>query len=536
MDELNLMNGDATGIDTATGKIRCFKYGADVKGKRTPKTNIFMQWCRSAVGGNPMTGCLSAPTSPKQRSRAPKGTFGSEYGPFQIDFESGRQAEDGAATYANVALGWTKPAEILGWNLFTGRRLSSGNPPGISSLTALLTDNDPWSGPVGAPNAWTGAPGFYIVGSREYLLGFDLSNDFVKLPKGKSSENLPGVADKTGKIKECGNPNSVMCLLVWRTNTPGTTDFSQHRVSLYAGGDAEFVQENTLIPFMRNTVPRIKLVKAGHHGSSAGSSIDFIKQFNPEHWLYSAGRQHGHPTHDVIAYLGAFYANPANQIPNLDKRLHAVCYPYMLARTDDPDWDQTQVEPGCAAPNIHRRFIDTHYPHPQSFVPNAVKDVAIKNFLTGLTTALVAAEGATHSLLPLQARITAIMQASKAAVAQLNENMTTLRGEINGLKSDIKALQRRGRGKNDKDIDTLKKNIATKNIAWQTTSNSRKPRTKLGIQQAWNVLAPWIKGMQVFCLMSLFRMSMLTQRVSTLAYWDQWSDVQQNVGAHIPTR
>lgn len=351
--QINLMNDALTGIDTATEQIRCFKYtGSKDTSDLVPKTNIFMQWYLTGVGGNPMKGVLDAPLKPKTNNSAAKGQPGSEFGPFAIDYPNAEAADGTVKRIPRVALGYTVPTDILGWNLFNGLKLpTDANYKTVKDLTTLLTKNDPWTSPAGVKKAWKNAPGFYIFGSRQTYLGKADPGLMAKKP------GFLGVVDEEPKKSLWSNPNSIVCLLVWRTDD---SDYGKHRVSLYAGGDGEWQQEEPLINFMGSTVDRIKMAKAGHHGSRPSTSIQFVKKFQPEHWLYSAGRMHGHPASDLIMWLSAFYRDPAKVVSGPAKRFHAVCYPYLLARTIDTTWDQTEIDATCPVAEKNLRFLNVH--------------------------------------------------------------------------------------------------------------------------------------------------------------------------------
>ena len=74
--------------------------------------------------------------------------------------------------------------------------------------------------------------------------------------------------------------------------------------ALYTGADAEYKAEGPLTDwlnydYLKTSGKIIKVIKAGHHGSSAGTSTKLITNAKPDHYLISNGRNHYHPRPEV---------------------------------------------------------------------------------------------------------------------------------------------------------------------------------------------------------------------------------------------
>jgi competence protein ComEC len=69
-------------------------------------------------------------------------------------------------------------------------------------------------------------------------------------------------------------------------------------------GDAESKREKILLKDYK-TFLKSDVLKVGHHGSSSGSSINFLKMVSPEISLISAGIQNkfGHPSAEILNRL-----------------------------------------------------------------------------------------------------------------------------------------------------------------------------------------------------------------------------------------
>ena len=172
---------------------------------------------------------------------------------------------------------------LIGVNVFTGNSLSTLSWEEVENPLQLVNDNDPWK-TNDANITWTDAPGLYIVGVNKMLLGDNTLPGATFHVKG-----MVGIINKP-KAKEDVNPDSVLSLLIWK-NKDNTKD---PKISLYTGGDTEYAAEDKVAKFI-GLSSQILVVKAGHHGSAAGTSINFLKVAKPEHYLVSAGTDHGHP-------------------------------------------------------------------------------------------------------------------------------------------------------------------------------------------------------------------------------------------------
>ena len=181
--------------------------------------------------------------------------------------------------------------DLLGVNIFAGTTLTTPlNWKTITTPKLLITNNDPWFGGTWGTNG--GAPGLYIVGVNGQLLGdtIEMTADGFATDDVESigpPVGMPAVIDQMNVTQT--NPNSVVMLLIWKNKDPSQNP----KVSLYTGGDAEYVMEDKVATFMQGD--KIQVYKGGHHGSKAGTSATFIKAVKPDHIIYSAGKEHGHP-------------------------------------------------------------------------------------------------------------------------------------------------------------------------------------------------------------------------------------------------
>lgn len=215
-------------------------------------------------------------------------------------------------------VGYCQPKSMLGMNVFTGEGLDTTTQPfdGVTHVTDLLTKNPPG-------RTLSKAPGLYIVGVQRVFLGpeYDVvDNENLSMVTsaqgdqgnasqlddsvGPSNSEKEGEGGNVGVINDTKtlgkgwkdtNPASVINLLIWNE---GTNAAPQPRISLYTGGDSEWVTEMQLVHWLKqdpNTL-RATCIKSGHHGSKAGTSVSLIQQLNPDHIIFSAGYQNAHPS------------------------------------------------------------------------------------------------------------------------------------------------------------------------------------------------------------------------------------------------
>jgi hypothetical protein len=156
-------------------------------------------------------------------------------------------------------------AAVLGVNLFSGKAPAATDIPLCTNVDQLVLKNDPDQGR--GTEVWTGAPGLYVVGMNQTLLG------------PPTFEVIESIGEKIL------NASSMLILLIWK-GTP-------NRVSLYTGGDAEYVEENKLVTWLGGKT--IDVIKLGHHGSRIGTSTQFVEAVKPKYFVVSAGRMNGHP-------------------------------------------------------------------------------------------------------------------------------------------------------------------------------------------------------------------------------------------------
>ena len=199
-------------------------------------------------------------------------------------------------------LGYCQPRSMLGMNVFTGDGIGSDYKT-ITGVSVLLKQNSPW-------RTLDQAPGLYIVGVQRIFLGpeHDVTDNTNILtatlsPKGSETQTFGGGLgainneDLIRKGDKDTNPNSVISLLIWNT---GSKTSPKPLISLYTGGDAEWTTEEQLVVWLKTEANMTATcIKAGHHGSKAGTSVDLIKQLKPDHIIFSAGYSHAHPSKDT---------------------------------------------------------------------------------------------------------------------------------------------------------------------------------------------------------------------------------------------
>ena len=75
-------------------------------------------------------------------------------------------------------------------------------------------------------------------------------------------------------------------------------------ISFLFMGDAEHKVENDLLN--KNKVPKVNVLKAGHHGSKSSSSKNFLNAAKPEYAVITTGKNsYGHPDKSVMSMLHA---------------------------------------------------------------------------------------------------------------------------------------------------------------------------------------------------------------------------------------
>ena len=193
------------------------------------------------------------------------------------------------AYYPNVLLGHVLTPSVLGVNLFNNQLIQpTSTPESTKCLEDLAMSNHPW---------WDekrnltrmGAPGLYVWGVNETGLG---DTKFAIYDQGTLTPT---------------NKGSIMLLLVWLKGTDHAVTLDNLHISLYTGADAEYKAEQPLVAWLQkkpndylNTPGKIiEVIKAGHHGSSAGSSLALIQNAKPDHYIISNGRDHWHPRPEV---------------------------------------------------------------------------------------------------------------------------------------------------------------------------------------------------------------------------------------------
>jgi competence protein ComEC len=92
-------------------------------------------------------------------------------------------------------------------------------------------------------------------------------------------------------------------------NNSIVTSLSYVNVDFLFTGDAEQEAEADMLVASDITVPKVEILKVGHHGSRTASSTDFLIATSPEVAIYMAGEDnsYGHPhqeTLDALAQIG----------------------------------------------------------------------------------------------------------------------------------------------------------------------------------------------------------------------------------------
>ena len=171
----------------------------------------------------------------------------------------------------NVMVAYATPDLLLGRNIFTGNKITVSSDE-IYSPADLIENNDPWT--LTKKDDWKGAPGLFIVGVEQVLIGPSNASSAPALRPGEVR-----VINNNPLPKGDANGGSIVALLIW----PAASDNEPLRISLYTAGDAEYQVEEALSNWLEAVV--IKVVKAGHHGSAAGTvrshsfSIDALHYF-----------------------------------------------------------------------------------------------------------------------------------------------------------------------------------------------------------------------------------------------------------------
>ena len=186
--------------------------------------------------------------------------------PYNIDVKV-----KNAGKKVNFMVAYATPDLLLGRNLFTGNKITVSSDE-ISMPAELIEKNNP--GTLIKTDDWKGAPGLYIVGVEQVLIGPSSVSSVPALRPGEvrviNNNPLPA-GDANG--------GSIVTLLIW----PAASDLESIRISLYTAGDAEYQVEEALSQWLEDL--EIKVIKAGHHGSAAGTvcahsfSIDSLHCF-----------------------------------------------------------------------------------------------------------------------------------------------------------------------------------------------------------------------------------------------------------------
>ncbi|KAI9749957.1 MAG: hypothetical protein M4579_006668, partial [Chaenotheca gracillima] len=273
--------------------------------------------------------------------------------PTMLDLQVKIPAGTDWVWYDNALL-FTAGTPLLGVNLFSGFTPTSAA-SNSETLDTLISTNDPWRD-TAIKGDRINAPGLYAVGVDRQLWGGPISV-------------VPGPATSS-------NAGSILLLLVWKPIA--STD--PIRVSFYSGGDAEWEQEDALAAWLVNPATKtpytIKAVKAGHHGSRSGTSINFIQKVKPDHYLVSSGTKHGHPVPEVVWYLDAWFSSAAGSLglTSPSTRIHGVCFPYYLGLV-------APLTPGGSPDYVNARYFNDSYVYADAFAKGIRTKPAWINYL-----------------------------------------------------------------------------------------------------------------------------------------------------------
>lgn len=188
----------------------------------------------------------------------------------EIFNRNGKRKETGTeeSLYAPKVCKLAYGPSVLGTDFFTGRIIPEAERADAKMTPAsIATEHDLKT---------TGMPAFICVGTCRQTLGARMRN---LIPPRK----------EIVEFNDLTNAMSIASVLVWPDG----------HVSLYTGGDAEGDCENRLADGFLKAIP-VTAIKAGHHGSSLGTTTQFINNSSPRKVVFSAGEQHGHPRRDRL--------------------------------------------------------------------------------------------------------------------------------------------------------------------------------------------------------------------------------------------
>ncbi|KAK7419843.1 hypothetical protein QQZ08_010677 [Neonectria magnoliae] len=153
------------------------------------------------------------------------------------------------------------------------------------------------------------------------------------------------------------NYASIMMVIVWVPNTP---TLNPSHVSLFSGGDAHMDTEDLVLQFLQGY--QVEVIKAGHHGARTSTSARMLKMMRPNKFIISAGKEYGHPSWQLLAFLLAFFHSRQNDATFKYKSgassfCHATRFPYYFTMYSD----------ASKAPNNVHLNIQSYFDHRKSY-------------------------------------------------------------------------------------------------------------------------------------------------------------------------
>ncbi|PPJ57972.1 hypothetical protein CBER1_09402 [Cercospora berteroae] len=357
----SLLTHKRYGYQVATKQVACFKY--DTAGK--PLTTLYCQfWEVKSPTITP--GKVEWNTTMKDGCViAGKGQTTSKDALVEFDllWRDHSRAGQPRVLPEPIARCIANPELMLGKNLFTGRLrtvLPAMSWRNIKDIEILAAQNNPAD--LDGKIEWPGAPAYYIVGCRGYFLGGADIRTRVGAgnvqPMAVRGPHMMVIDEPFTPSKLDPNEFSIMSMLVWKHAPTGIPMRGQFRISMYNGGDSEWLNEAQLVDWLAQSghTLTIDVMKIGHHGSKAGTSIKLIQQLNPSYYLMSAGYQFGHPTHFLLNYLDAWFRTEAGK-SDIVQRFHSLCYPYWLGKVFDKN-GQVRYTSAANAANHPMGYLD----------------------------------------------------------------------------------------------------------------------------------------------------------------------------------
>lgn len=116
------------------------------------------------------------------------------------------------------------------------------------------------------------------------------------------------------------NDNSIVVLLVYGKYSFLFTGDAGKDVEKKLFFNIDMCFASTTANTIKNNLKNLTVLKASHHGSSTGSSEEFIKKLKPEYVVISAGKnnRYGHPSLDTLQILNKYSKNILNTINDGD--------------------------------------------------------------------------------------------------------------------------------------------------------------------------------------------------------------------------